>query len=50
MFEVNNRNTGIRYEICSKLTIKIVNFEENASWDITNLSKIFAWINFVSDN
>ena len=41
MFKVNNRNTGARCEICSKLTIKtpdtisvsIVNFEQvNAHW------------------
>ena len=47
MFKVNNRNTRTRYEICSKLTIKIperrhwrrsgifiVNFEQvNAGWE-----------------
>ena len=46
MFKVNNRNTRIRCEICSKLTLKtqercchcsgvfIVNFEQvNAGWD-----------------
>ena len=27
IFKVNNRNTSIRCEICSKLTIKTVNFE-----------------------
>ena len=27
MFKVNNRNTRTRYEIDSKLTIKLANFE-----------------------
>ena len=27
MFKFNNRNTRIRFEICSKLTIKTCNFE-----------------------
>ena len=47
LFKVNNRNTRRRYEICSKLTIKlperrhvvsVVNFEQvNVSWVISRL-------------